>query len=184
MQLVLLLYCQGFDLSQSIKQVEFFAGNHEVTKAAWSCRKVVRRRVGAACEQPVVADRSRAAATHRRATSLFGESEVPLISRKAARSRVEVEIIDVELEMIWLTEVDEGEDHGNEEGLNALCDIEPLARIPRTTCSSHFGLLLTKPRELWQRGSCTCVRVAIALRLQMCSGSDGGGTSGNDINKQ
>ena len=70
-----------------------------------------------------MADRSRVAATHRRATSLFGESEVPLISRKAARSRVEVEIIDDELDMIWLTEVDEGEDHGNEEGLDALCDI-------------------------------------------------------------
>ena len=87
-------------------------------------------------------DRSRVAATHRRATSLFGESEVPLISRKAARSRVEVEIIDVEFDMIWLTEVDEGEDHGNEEGLDALCDIEPLATIPRTTCSSHFGWLV------------------------------------------
>ena len=52
-----------------------------------------------------MADRSRAAATHRRTTSLFGESEVPLISRKAARSRVEVEIIDAELEMIWLADL-------------------------------------------------------------------------------
>ena len=68
-------------------------------------RKVARRRVGAACEQPVVADRSRVAATHRRTTSLFGESEVPLISRKAARSRVEVDIIDAELDMSWLADL-------------------------------------------------------------------------------
>ena len=39
MQFVLLLYCQSFDLSQSIKQVEFFAGKHECTKAAWRAGK-------------------------------------------------------------------------------------------------------------------------------------------------
>ena len=122
-----------------------------------------------------MADRSRAAATHRRTTSLFGESEVPLISRKAARSRVEVELIDAELEMIWLTEVDEGEDHGNEEGLDALCDIEQFGEMEDSI--EDAGDLWGMSEEEAQLGAASPARSS-DMPQGRGPGVDGGGAIG------